>query len=207
MRARLSLIASQQQCELREIVLRDKPQDMLDASPKGTVPVMILPDGTAIDESLDIMVWALHRSDPDNMLPREPDKRREMIDFVSALETGFKGHLDRYKYADRYQKENNGEGVDAEWHRTQAMAFLDRFETRLVQSRNLFGDNQTLADIATAPFVRQFANTDRDWFSKQAPPKLKNWLQRFLESDLFQNGFKKYPVWQTGSQGIIFPDV
>lgn len=192
MRARMAIAASGQVCRLREVVLRDKPADMLKASAKGTVPVLVLPDGKVIDESLDIMLWALDQADPAEWLPGNSDELSEMTDLIGRCETEFKPHLDRYKYANRY------EGVDPSEHRAAAAAFLMDLQSRLAKTPQLFGDEITLADIALFPFIRQFANTDRDWFEAQNWPDLVRWLDQHIESDRFQSIMKKYPRWAPG---------
>ncbi len=200
MRARLGLQSSQQLCELREIVLRDKPSEMLEASPKGTVPVLILPNGDVLEESLDIMLWALQQRDPESWLVPEIGTLDEMLDLIHRCETEFKGHLDRYKYAPRYEK------ADPIEHRTQAENFLNELDTLLAKNSFLFGERRSLADMAIAPFIRQFANVDRSWFDQTDYPHLKLWLYEFLDSDRFKSILKKYPVWATGDPVTYFPE-
>lgn len=186
MRARLALDVSETAVEHREILLRDKPQAMLDASPKGTVPVLVLPDGTVLEESLDVMRWALARHDPEDWLaPREAD----MAALIETCDGPFKHHLDRYKYAARY------EDADAETHRDAARVYLQTLDTRLRDTSQLFGDSMTMADAAIFPFVRQFANTDRDWFDALDLPGLQAWLARHLASARFARIMEKYPLW------------
>ena len=192
MRARMAIAASGQICRLREVVLRDKPEDMLKASAKGTVPVLVLSDGKAVDESLDIMLWALDKSDPAQWLPTNRDELSEMKSLIARCESEFKPHLDRYKYANRY------EDVDPSEHRAAAAIFLNELRARLATSPQLFGDSITLADIALFPFIRQFANTDRDWFEAQDWPDLVQWLDQHIESERFQSIMKKYPRWAPG---------
>ena len=206
MRTRMTLLVSGLQCELREVVLRNKPPEMLAASPKGTVPVMVHSDGTVMDESLQIMWWALSRNDPDRWL--EPDSSEApsaITDLIDLIDGRFKEHLDRYKYSTRYQHENAGTGVNPIAHRQSALEILHDITYRLQQHSYLFGKRPGAADIAIAPFVRQFANTDPDWFAANANPLLREWLQRILQSSLFERSMKKYPVWQSGEPGTLFP--
>ncbi len=195
MRARLALLVSGTRVALREIVLRDKPAEMLKASPKGTVPVLILDDATVIDESLDIMVWALEKNDPEGWLKGD---LAEMLALIERCEDEFKGHLDRYKYANRY------DDVDPLHHRKAACAFLKLLEGRLEKNAFLFGENATLGDMATVTFVRQFANVDRDWFESCDYPHVRRWLSDFIASSIFKSIMLKYPLWHQGAQEIVF---
>ncbi len=206
MRTRMALKVSGQQCELREIVLRDKPDEMLQASPKATVPVLVNPDGTVLEESLDIMQWTLGNNDPENWLKPTQGNLSGMLALIETLDGAFKQHLDRYKYATRYTDENDGKGVDPIEHRDSAMHVLMTLETRLASQPWLFGGQIALADVAIAPFVRQFANTDRAWFDAQPCPALHDWLNRFLESELFTSVMKKYKPWASGQPSVLFPD-
>lgn len=206
MRARMALTLSGQRCELREIVLRDKPDEMIAASPKATVPVLIEADGTVRDESLEIMLWTLGRHDPDRLLLPDQGNQDDMLALIARIDEEFKGHLDRYKYANRYTHENDGRGVDPDTHRTAGMKILADLEARLQASSYLFGERLSLADIAIAPFVRQFANTDATWFAGQPVPALQRWLGNILESDLFQGCMKKYKPWKVTGEAIAFPE-
>ncbi len=205
MRARMALKVSGELCELREVVLRDKPQEMLDASPKATVPVLVDLDGTVIDESFEVMMWALERNDPDEWLKPEAGTLEEMLALIEKIEGPFKTHLDRYKYANRYTQENDGNGVSAEEHRDAGMDILNALEARLQQHPYLFGSRLSLADVATAPFVRQFANTDANWFAAQSIPATQAWLSKFVESELFLSCMNKYDQWNASNKGIKFP--
>ncbi len=190
MRARLALAASETEVEHREVLLRDKPAAMLAASPKGTVPVLVLPDGEVIEESLDIMRRALQRNDPLGWLtPGEA-----MFELVAVNDGPFKRALDRYKYPNRY------EGEDALENRARGLEILTGLEARLVGSTFLCGEAMSLADAAIFPFVRQFAHTDRGWFGAQALPHLQTWLAAHLASPIFTRVMQKYPVW-TANRG------
>ncbi|MCZ4279149.1 glutathione S-transferase [Kiloniella laminariae] len=200
MRARLALQSSNQQCELREIILRDKPESMLDASPKGTVPVLLLPDGTVLEESLDIMLWALNRHDPQGWLSPDAGSLDEMLTLIKHCETDFKPHLDRYKYPNRY------EDVDALEQRDIAENFLIKLEALLNRSGYLFGPSPSLADMALAPFIRQFSKVDPDWFARLNYPSVQKWLTEFLDSPIFRAILKKYPRWESGDRETLFPE-
>ena len=199
MRARLGLTAANITVELREIVLRNKPAHMLELSPKGTVPVLWLKDGTVIDESLDIAKWALAQNDPKNLLQPTTVPLEEMNALIATNDNPFKHHLDRTKYGTRYPDENP---LD---HRDQASLFLMKLEERLKPQSHLCGNQLSLADITIAPFVRQFANIDREWFDAQPWPHLITWLNTFLASPLFQSVMNKYTPWQDSDPVTLFP--
>ncbi|NRB04980.1 MAG: glutathione S-transferase [Rhodobacteraceae bacterium] len=197
MRARLAVASAGVAVDLREIVLRDKPQAFLDTSPSATVPAMRLPD-RVLDESLDIMTWALGQHDPGNLL----DMPQEGWDLIHTTDGPFKKALDRTKYATRYPDSD----PDAE--REKAMEHLMALNTRLSGQDWLFGARPTLADYAILPFVRQFAHIDRAWFDAQDWPHLRSWLDRFLESKLFAGIMQKYPPWAEGDDHTLFgPDI
>ncbi|MEO9132277.1 MAG: glutathione S-transferase [Sphingomonas sp.] len=185
MRARMALLVSGQPCALREVVLRAKPAAMIAASEKATVPVLVLSDGEVIDESLDIMRWALARNDPEDWLCADDPA------LVAENDGPFKQHLDGYKYPDR-------QGSDPVEHRAKGMAFLTSLEARLAESANLSREARSFTDIAIMPFVRQFAATDQSWFEAQSLPRLKAWLARHQESPLFLQAMLRLPPWQPG---------
>lgn len=201
MRARLAISSSGLSCRLREVVLRDKPAEMLEASPKGTVPVLVLEDGKVIDESLDVMLHALHGNDPADWLSPEEGSLQEMLDFIAACDGPFKHHLDRYKYANRYEDE----GAVAEDHRKAGSAFLETLEERLASRDQLFGTRVSLGDMAVMPFIRQFANTDRAWFDAAPYRHVQAWLGAHLESARFKAIMPKFKQWQTGDEEPVFP--
>lgn len=183
MRARLALASAGISVELREVVLRDKPADLLTASPKGTVPVLIDGDDV-VEESRDIMLWALRRNDPEGWLNR-PD----LNDLIDTIEGPFKTALDRYKYATRYTDAN----PDSE--RAKAAAILMDINAKLDGNPWLGGESPCFADMATVTFVRQFAMVDLAWFRAQDWPHVISWLDRFLNSDRFAAIMAKYPQW------------
>jgi glutathione S-transferase len=192
MRARLALISAQTPVVLREILLRDKPAAFLEKSPSGTVPCLIT-GGEVIDESLDVMKWALALNDPDGML----DMPKEGWDLIDHTDGPFKLALDRTKYAARYPEQ------DTDQHRTNALAFLMRLDQRIDQ---WIFERATIADIAILPFVRQFAFIDKPWFDAQPMPNVHAWLDRFLKSDAFELIMPKFAPWQEGDAEIFFPD-
>jgi glutathione S-transferase len=194
MRARLAILSAGIEVELREILLRDKPQEMLDASPKGTVPVLILKD-RVIDESRDIMEWALAQHDPEGLLDMPPDAQ----DWIAAIEGPFKSALDRYKYAPRYN------GADPVAERDVAAQILYRAEAQLQKALWLYGPHPSFADLATLTFVRQYANVDRAWFDAQDWSGVRGWLDRFLASDRFAAIMTRYPKWETLAIPVVFP--
>ncbi|MEL7150722.1 MAG: glutathione S-transferase [Pseudomonadota bacterium] len=194
MRARLAIASSGVAVELREILLRDKPAAFLDASPKGTVPVVVDGD-TVIEESLDVMHWALHQNDPEHWL----DMPSTGYDLIVQSDGPFKTALDRTKYAVRYPD------VDVEEERVKAGAFLMTLEAQLDDKLFLFGDTPRLADMAILPFVRQFAHVDLDWFQTQPWHNVTRWLEAFKTSDRFHSIMTKYPQWQPGDAPTSFP--
>jgi glutathione S-transferase len=198
MRARLALLASDRVCELREVVLRDKPAEMLAASAKGTVPVLIDPNGHVLDQSLDIMLWALTQHDPGQWLQPEQGSVEAMLELIGEFDREFKYHLDRYKYPDRY------ENTDAQTHRAQGSLYLQKLTTQLEMTQYLFGNRIALADMAIVPFVRQFAHTDQDWFNQQPWTSLQTWLATLINSEIYTYAMKKYPKWASGTPGIEF---
>ncbi|MBH66918.1 MAG: glutathione S-transferase [Rhodospirillaceae bacterium] len=193
MRARLAIDQSNKFIELREVVLRDKPAHMIKLSPKGTVPVLWLPNGAVIDESLDIMMWAASQTKATPSL-----QTLKHYDLIEEIDSTFKYHLDRYKYASRYKN------IDAIEHRNEALSVLMKIDKRL-ETKWLSGQNSGFVDWAILPFIRQYRATDPSWFDNL--PEIKKtsaWLERFLNWECFQRVMKKYPKWQPGSEKIIF---
>ncbi|MGY3025925.1 glutathione S-transferase [Pseudomonas lurida] len=175
MRARLALRYSGVCVRIIEVSLKAKPAEMLALSPKGTVPVLSV-NGEVIDESLAIMQWALAQHDPDNWrLQGDPS----VLALIDENDQGFKYHLDRYKYAERYPE------YPMEHYRAEGEVFLQKLEGLLEDRAYLLAHHPSLADMAMAPFVRQFAHVDRDWFARAPYPRLQRWLEAFLQSPLF----------------------
>jgi len=200
MRARMAIVASGLKVELREIHLKEKPAEMLIASPKATVPVLVLGNGEVIDESLDIMKWALQKNDRDHGLNSDTGKRQAAIDaLIFENDSTFKQHLDHYKYADRFP------AFPAEHYRQQGESFLKKLEIKLQQTKYLFANTACIADIAIFPFIRQFAYVDKDWFDNSPYLALQQWLAGFLESSDFAIVMRKNPVWKPADSKVFFP--
>jgi glutathione S-transferase len=193
MRARLALSAARLDIRVREVVLRDKPAAMLEASPKGTVPVLVLESGEVIDESLDVMRWALAEADPEGWLNADAEETGALI---AQNDGPFKRALDRYKYPNRYEDE----GADPVENREAGLAILKGLSERIAANGGqLFGPAPTLADMAIFPFVRQFAHTDMDWWESAAPGPLKTWLAAHKDSARYRAIMAKYPQWAPGA--------
>lgn len=187
MRARLAIAVSGVEVELREILLRDKAAEFLTTSPKGTVPVIVDGD-TVLEESYEIMLWALHQSDPEGWLERS---NQPLID---ECDDRFKTALDAYKYNGNLEQ------------REIASEYLRKLESFLTRQPNLSGEKQGMTDMAIITFVRQFANVDRAWFDAEPWPHLIKWLEYFLASDQFAAIMTKYPKWQSGDSATLFPE-
>lgn len=200
MRARLAIAVSGIQVELREILLKDKPQAMLNVSPKGTVPVLITAEGQVIDESNDIMMWALQQSDPDHWLSDDVKQQQITVGLITKNDHGFKHFLDRYKYADRFPESSEL------YYRQQAELTLSTLEQKLSLNPYLLADHLTLADMALLPFIRQFAFVDKTWFDTAAYPKSQAWLDQFISSVLFDSIMIKLAPWQQGDDAIYFSE-
>jgi len=185
-------------CNARQDGDRIQWQDMLEASPKATVPVVVLPEGRVIEESLEVMLWALGESDPENWLAPLDSPSSDAKALIAECDRPFKRNLDRYKYPTRY------EHVDPLAHRTEGLAFLKKLNSRLGSQPFLCGHRFSVADAAIAPFIRQFVNTDRDWFDGQGLVALTVWLDGILTSDRFLRVMEKYPKWEGGA-APLFP--
>lgn len=196
MRARLGILYAGLQVELREVILRDKPAEMLSISPKATVPVLDL-HSQVIDESIEIVQWALTQQDPNGLLQTDLNLANDLID---QNDNNFKYYLDRYKYFNRYPEYSQLE------YRQQGEIFLQILENLLVNNKYLLGDSVSIADIAIMPFVRQFAHVDRDAFYDLPYPNLQQWLKEWLEQPLFLIAMFKYKPWQVGNATVLFPN-
>ena len=197
MRARLGILFAEQQVELREIILKNKPPQMLAISPKGTVPVLQLIDGKVIEESGEIMEWALAQKDPQGLLDAEVLPEANAL--IDKNDNEFKHWLDRYKYADRHLE------MTQEEYRLQGEEFLQVLEELLINKPYLLGDKVTIADIGIMPFVRQFAHVDRDVFYSLPYPNLQRWLKHWLEHPIFLQVMTKYQPWQEDDEVVVFP--
>lgn len=191
MRARMALRYAGVDVEIREISLREKPQSMLLASPKGTVPVLIQPNGQVIEQSLEIMEWALNQRDVDDwILGSSSELKSHTAALIAENDGPFKQALDRYKYADRYPE------FPMEHYRAQGELFLKRLEELLERHQYLLRDQFAQVDIAIFPFIRQFSMVDEHWFDATHYSKLKVWLSNLKDSQLFNDIMQKHPVWQ-----------
>jgi len=186
MRARMALKYAGIALEIREIELKNKPAHMIKVSPKATVPVLVLSDGTLLEQSLEIMFWALQQQDKDDWLIADSELTQQLIAENDII---FKQALDKYKYAIRFPEQS------AEVYRTQGEVFLQRLEILLIQSQYLLSSQISLADIAIFPFIRQFSGVDTIWFEAAPYPKLKIWLKTLIESELFTNIMQKQPAY------------
>ena len=195
MRARMALVASGAVVELREVLLKDKPPELLSASPKATVPVLLTPDGCVIEESLDVMQWALERHDPLGWL----EGCSLGSDWIRECDSDFKHWLDRYKYAERYPEQS------AEDYRQNAESFIQKLEDRLSVSDWMGGEAAHAVDVALFPFIRQFAGVDPSWWQSAPYPSVRRWLENWLNSALFSAIMAKYPRWESGQAGERFP--
>lgn len=185
MRARMALKYAGIDVEIREISLREKPASMLAVSPKGTVPVLVLPTGVVLEQSLDIMHWALTQHDGDGWLDVDLVQAKRLIDESDGT---FKFALDRYKYPERYPEHPQ------QFYRTQGEVFLQRLEGQLSKHHYLLGNSISIADIAIFPFIRQFAAVDAAWFAEGNYPNLRAWLVGLVGSTLFDRIMQKQPT-------------
>jgi len=195
MRARMALAASGAEVMLREVLLKDKPAELLAASPKATVPVLVLSEDQALEESLDVMQWALKHSDPLGWL----EGAALDSDWISECDEGFKHWLDRYKYADRHPQHT------AKDYRKNAEEFIQKLEHQLSVSDWIGGEVANAIDVALFPFIRQFAGVEPSWWQQAPYPKVRQWLEKWLSSALFSAIMVKYPRWESGQPGERFP--
>ena len=198
MRARIAIKLCNQTCWIREISLRSKSEEFLNLSQKGTVPVLLLPNGKIIDESLDIINWAISINDPFKLKADDDNLYKEDLELIKVFDDDFKFHLDRYKYSSHYENSNR------EKHRNKAQDILAEINTLLLENNWIRGDHPTLTDISILPFVRQYRIADTEWFDRHLKlPRVKNWLNDFLNSTLLSQVMLKYKVWEQGDPEII----
>ncbi|NRA59942.1 MAG: glutathione S-transferase [Psychrobium sp.] len=206
MRARIAVYKSQYKVILRDIVLSNKPKEMLEASPKGTVPVLVLTceaknELTVIDESYDIMLWLLLQSDPNNLLHDHIDNALpEMQRLIAKFDQEFKTKLEQYKCAKRYQEDS------LLARREACMPYLADLEQRLSDQDFFISSQESWADIAILPFIRQFARVERQWYLQAPYPKVRQWLNRYLQSKMFSKVMTKHPLWLDNPQAIYLGD-
>lgn len=213
MRARLAILLAQQPVQLRAITMKDKPEDMLQASPKGTVPVLIIKkerttkdDGfdpthdQVIEESLDIMLWALKRNDPENLLysGSNAEALTEMLNVIKENDQAFKPSLEKYKRAKRFH------GDDLEECRLECEPFVQKLEQRLSKHKFFMGDIPSLLDYALLPFIRQFSRVNKAVFAQNNYTHLRAWLRDHLQSRLFSSAMTKYPLWLDSGEVCVF---
>jgi glutathione S-transferase len=214
MRARIAIYKSKLAVELRDLVLTDKPAEMLAASPKGTVPTLVISPSTVIDESVDVMLWILAQSDPFDLLRMEahrcelthcdtnqPTKFNQILALVYLFDSEFKPCLEAYKCAKRYHEDNLLACREA------CEVFIQNLEQRLNAHRYLIDNKESMADIALLPFIRQFAKVERQWYLQSNYPNVKRWLNQYLQSPMFNKVMKKYPLWLSGQEVLTFGDI
>jgi len=207
MRARIAIVKARQKVLLRDLVLSNKPLEMITASPKGTVPVVVLSNGNVIEESLEVMLWALEKTDPNDLLHRFVDEENkknidiiltDMLELINEFDNDFKVCLEQYKCAKRYKEDN------IEQCREACEFYLQRLEQRLTHHVFLFSDKESLADIALLPFIRQFAKIERQWYLNSPYPMVRNWLNNYLQSPMFTKVMAKYPLWLDSHETVLF---
>lgn len=199
MRARIGLLQAKQPVILRDIVMKNIPKEMLDASPKGEVPVLVFEDSSVIDESLDIMIWALNQTDPSDLLfNQQPNTYQGMLDLINRNDNEFVDALKKYKAASRY---HDSEEINC---RLQCEPFISYLEQCLTKHDYIFGDTANLADYAILPFIRQFSRVDRKWYLQAPYPNLQRWLERHYQNPIFSKAMKKYPQWLDNKESILF---
>lgn len=202
MRARIAIFKAKQTVNLRDIVLSNKPQEMITVSPKATVPVLVLADGTVVEESLDVMLWALNETDPGNLLHGQNETGlSDMLNLIKTFDHDFKVCLEQYKCAKRYRENNISEC------RKACEQFIQVLESRLNSHMFLMSDRESLADIALLPFIRQFARVERQWYLQSPYPKVRQWLNNYLQSPMFTKVMAKYPLWLDNQNVVLFGDV
>ena len=192
MRAHMGLKNSGLKIELREVELKNIPDELLRRSSKATVPIMVLPDNNVIDESWDILKWALEQNDPDNWLGEDKQFLFDTEMLVETNDFSFKTDLDHYKYADRFPEH------DAQHYRKACEEFIEELEAMLSENDNLLADQLTIADIAIFPFIRQFSLVDQSWFDQSPYKNVRRWLEKLISTELFNHVFQKRQVWEKG---------
>ncbi|MCZ8500984.1 glutathione S-transferase [Vibrio lentus] len=195
----MGIALSKQQVLLREIVTKDKPSELLASSPKGTVPVLILPDGQIIEQSLDVMNWALQQSDPQDLLrSSNPTLSQQVHQLIKVNDDEFIGHLEKYRASVRYRN------IDTEQRRQACEGFISKLEQLLSDQAYFFGETPSLADFAVMPFVSQFVRVEKKWFVQSEYQNVGRWLRAHLESKLYTQVMKQYPLWNETKQDCLF---
>ena len=204
MRARLAILLAQQTVQIRAVTMKNKPDEMLLASPKATVPVLVIQhndeqNDTIVDESLDIMLWALNRNDPDNLLySHDPEALPEMLKVIQENDDEFKPSLEKYKRAKRF----HGDDLDA--CRVECEPFVQALEQRLAQHEFFMGATPSMLDYALLPFIRQFSKVNKPIFSDGRYTNLHRWLSHHLQSRLFARAMLQYPLWLDNREVCLF---
>ncbi|MEI6895689.1 MAG: glutathione S-transferase [Colwellia sp.] len=199
MRARLAIFKAKQTVLLRDLVLSNKPVEMITASSKGTVPVLVLANNEVIDESLAVMLWVLKQTDPDDLLHRHEEKALSvMLILINEFDRDFKTSLAAYQCAKRYQEDNITQC------RAVCETYIQRLEQRLNEHRYLMSEKESLLDIALMPFIRQFARIERQWYLQSPYPKVRRWLNGYLQSAVFTQVMAKHPLWVDNRQAVFF---
>lgn len=201
MRARLAIFKSKKPVELRDVKLTNKPLAMLEASPKGTVPILVVSPTQVIDESLDVMLWSLKQSDPDNLLRSTKNESNELallLAFVDVFDREFKPCIEEYKCAKRYHENNLVECRQA------CEVYIQDLEKRLSQHAYIWDEDESLIDLAIFPFIRQFAKVERQWYVQSPYPNVKRWLNKYLQSAMFNKVMAPLPIWVEGTRAPVF---
>ncbi|OED60178.1 glutathione S-transferase [Vibrio tasmaniensis ZS-17] len=195
----MGIALSKQQVLLREIVTKDKPSELLASSPKGTVPVLVLPDGQIIEQSLDVMNWALQQNDPQDLLrSSNPTLSQQVHQLIKVNDGEFIGHLEKYRASVRYRN------IDTEQRRQACEGFIGKLEALLTDQPYFFGETPSLADFAVMPFVSQFVRVEKKWFVQSEYQNVGRWLRAHLESKLYTQVMKQYPLWNETKQDCLF---
>lgn len=202
MRARLGLLLAKHSVILRDITMNNIPNEMLVASPKGTVPVLVHDDFSVIDESLDIMIWALKENDPKNLLfSHQPNALENMLKIIERNDNEFIDSLNKYKAASRYHDNNKIS------YRQQCEPFIAYLNKNLAKYEYIMGEHPSLVDYALLPFIRQFSRVERQWYIQSPYPYLKSWLNKHYQDPIFSKAMTKYPPWLDSQEVIIFGSV
>lgn len=196
MRAHMALRYCGVKVELREVDLQNYPPQALEISAKATVPVLQLTDGTVIDESWDILKWALTQNDPDHWLGENNEHALDAEILIETNDFSFKEDLDRYKYADRYPEHSE------EHYRKSCEEYIEELEDMLSDNSYLLAEQLSLADIGVFPFVRQFSLVDKEWFDQAPYPRVRQWLNTLISTELFADAFQKHEIWQQGAAAV-----
>jgi len=205
MRARLVIFKTKQTVILRDVDLKNKPTAMLTASPKGTVPILVLNSTSEqiniIEESLEVMLWAVHKNDPSDLLDQKmSDAEDVMLKIIHTFDQEFKSRLEQYKCAKRYREKN------IEACRAACEVYIQLLEQRLDQHNFLFSAQESLLDLALLPFIRQFSRVERQWYLQSPYPKVRQWLNNYLQSALFSKVMVNVERWQEDDEVIYFGD-